>query len=178
MTINTIFGSYLSENAVARISQAVGATVKADKAMASALDTLASDGIQSTDFISPKKADSGSTASPELFDSINSAIVLGFTANARQLLEKNTKSLTDPQKTTKRYWQQQIGARRNDFKRAMERRETAFGATDSGAQRTRTAEQRIRDNLNDIIKVCQNAEDAKFDIITMIEFAKAGLKLI
>jgi hypothetical protein len=95
----------------------------------------------------------------------------------RQLLEKNTKSLTDPQKTTKRYWQQQIGARRNDFKRAMEKRENV-GATDSGAQRTRTAEQRIRDNLNDIIKVCQNAEDVKFDIIKMIEFAKAGLKLV
>jgi hypothetical protein len=43
----------LSENAIARISQAVGATVKADKAMTSALDTLAADGIQSTDFISP-----------------------------------------------------------------------------------------------------------------------------
>jgi hypothetical protein len=167
----------LSENAIARISQAVGATVKADKAMTSALDTLAADGIQSTDFISPKKTDSGSTASPELFNSINSAIVLGFAANVQTLLEKNTKSLTDPQKTTKRYWQQQIGARRNDFKRAMEKRENV-GATDSGAQRTRTAEQRIRDNLNDIIKVCQNAEDVKFDIVKMIEFAKSGLKLV
>jgi hypothetical protein len=166
----------LSENAVSRISQAVGATVKADKAMTSALDTLAADGIQSTDFISPKKAESGSTASPELFNSINSAIVLGFAAPIRTLLEKNTKSLTDPQKTTKRYWQQQIGARRNDFKRAMEKREV--GTTDSGAQRTRTAEQRIRDNLNDIIKVCQNAEEAKFDIVKMIELAKSGLKLV
>jgi hypothetical protein len=35
----------LSENAIARISQAVGATVKADKAMTSALDTLAADGF-------------------------------------------------------------------------------------------------------------------------------------
>jgi hypothetical protein len=167
----------LSENAIARISAAVGATVKADKAMTSALDTLAADGVQSTDFISPKKADSGSTASVELFNSINSAIVSGFAANVQQLLEKNTKSLTETQKSEKRYWQQQIGARRNDFKRAMEKRENV-GATDSGAQRTRTAEQRIRDNLNDIIKVCQNAEDAKFDIVKMIEFAKAGLKLV
>ena len=166
----------LSENAIARISQAVGATVKADKAMTSALDTLAADGIQSTDFISPKKADSGSTASPELFNSINSAIVLGFTASVQTLLEKNTKSLTETQKSDKRYWQQQIGARRNDFKRAMEKRDNV--GTNSEAQRTRTADQRIRDNLNDIIKVCQNAEDVKFDIVKMIEFAKAGLKLV
>ena len=169
----------LSENAIAKISQAVGATVKADKAMTSALDTLIADGLVSTDFISPKKADSGSTATPEMYSAINNAIVRGFTADIQKLLEKNTKSLTDLQKNTKRYWQQQIGAKRNDFRRAMEKRENV-GATESGApQRTRTAEQRIRDNLNDIIKVCQNAEgDVKFDIVKMIEFAKAGLKLV
>ena len=102
--------------------------------------------------------------------------MLGFTASVQQLLEKNTKSLTETQKSDKRYWQQQIGARRNDFKRAMEKRENV--GTDGEAQRTRTAEQRIRDNLNDVIKVCQNAEEAKFDIVKMIEFAKAGLKLV
>jgi len=39
-------------------------------------------------------------------------------------------------------------------------------------------EQRIRDNLNDVIKVCQNAEEATFDITDMVNKVKAALAVL
>jgi hypothetical protein len=91
--------------------------------MQSSIDALVSAGMRSTDFVSPKSKDGLSTASPEQFEAINAAIVAGFSARTQKLLVAPTKALSETDKSDKRYWQQQIGARRNDFKRALEKRE-------------------------------------------------------
>ena len=127
------------------------------RAMQSAIPVLIKHGIVSTMFISPHSKGSKSTATVEQFDWINKHIILGFSDSVQKLLESPTKSLTDAKKVTKRYWQQQIGARRNDFKSALAKREDSNGA----GGKPRTADQRVRDNLNDCLKVIDKVEDPK-----------------
>ena len=85
-------------------------------------------------------------------------VVAGFSATAQSLLETPTKSMTEAKKISKRYWQQQIGARLGDFKGALEKRE---GGGNGKGGKPRTPEQRVRDNLNDCLKVINAVEDPK-----------------
>ena len=165
----------LQTTTIDRVSKAVASSILADKHGTAAIDSLIADGFDKpTDFVSPKSQ--GSTVSVEEFNAINDAIVLGFSADIQRLLAKPVKSLTDAQKTTRRYWQQQIGAKRNDFKRGMQRRIDA-ASPDGGASRTRTIDEWFRDMANDGIKKCRNAEEAPFDIADMIKACEAVLKL-
>ncbi len=144
----------------------------ADKHGTAAIDALVADGFDKpSDFVSPKSQ--GSTVSAEEFNAINEAIVLGFSADIQRLLAKPVKSLTDAQKTTRRYWQQQIGAKRNEFKRALAKRENA--ETSGNTSRTRTPQQRVTDNLNDSIKVLQEADGVPFDTVKVLELCKKAL---
>ena len=165
----------LQNTTIDRVAKAVATSILADKQGNAAVDALMADGFDKpTDFVSPKS--DGSTVSVEEFNALNGAIVCGFSAEIQRLLEKPVKSLTDAQKTTRRYWQQQIGAKRNDFKRGMQRRIDA-ASPDGGAQRTRTIDEWFRDMANDGIKKCRNAEEAPFDIADMIKACEAVLKL-
>tara|TARA_R100001079_G_scaffold87755_1_gene50442 strand:+ start:4338 stop:4868 length:531 start_codon:yes stop_codon:yes gene_type:complete len=171
----------LTAQTVSAISNAVSRSITADKAGVKALDALIADGFDRiTDFISPKSADS--TATAEEFEALNAAIVMGFSADIQRLLLKPVKGLSDEQKTTRRYWQQQIGARRNDFKRQLGKRLEPFSdliaEADAAKSRNRTLDQRVRDNLNDVIKVCQKAEEANFDVPDMIARVKAALEIL
>jgi hypothetical protein len=166
----------LNDITIDRVSKAVSSSILADKHGSAAIDALIADGFDKpTDFVSPKSQ--GSTVSVEEFDAINNAIVCGFTTDVQRLLEKPVKSLTDAQKTTRRYWQQQIGAKRNDFKRGMQRRIDA-ASSEGGAQRTRNIDEWFRDMANDGIKKCRNAEEAPFDIVEMIAAMNGVLKLV
>jgi hypothetical protein len=143
------------------ITAAVAAVEGASRKMASSIDALVSAGMRSTDFISPKSKDGLSTASPEQFEAINAAIVAGFSARTQKLLDAPTKALSETDKSDKRYWQQQIGARRNDFKRGLEKRE---GVADTRApQAAKSAEDKIRGKIEDIEKIVQGAEGLTFD---------------
>lgn len=165
----------LQTTTIDRVSKAVASSILADKHGTAAIDSLIADGFDKpTDFVSPKSQ--GSTVSVEEFNAINDAIVLGFNADIQRLLAKPVKSLTDAQKTTRRYWQQQIGAKRNDFKRGMQRRIDA-ASPDGGASRTRTIDEWFRDMANDGIKKCRAAEEAPFDVSDMIAAMNAVLKL-
>ena len=165
----------LNTATIDRVSKAVASSILADKHGTAAIDSLIADGFDKpTDFVSPKSQ--GSTVSVEEFNAINDAIVLGFSADIQRLLAKPVKSLTDAQKTTRRYWQQQIGAKRNDFKRGMQRRIDA-ASPDGGASRTRTIDEWFRDMANDGIKKCRAAEEAPFDVSDMIAAMNTVLKL-
>ena len=147
----------LKDATASAITNAVSTTLKGDRAKATAVDLLVADGFKSTDFISPKGKDSKSTASPELFEQINTAIVLGFSARVQQLVSApSAKGMTDAQKLTRRNGQQQIGAKRNNFKTALAKRED--NALTGNTSRTRSDRQRISDNLNDCLKVIGNSE--------------------
>ena len=140
------------------IISAVQKASGAERAVTAAVDEFIASGFTSTDLISPKSK--GSTVSQDEFNMINETIVAGFSATVRKLMSVPVKSLSDNEKAERRYWQQQVGARRNDFKRQLEKRENA----DSGKapKAPRAPETRIRDAAQDIIKVCENIESPTF----------------
>jgi hypothetical protein len=159
-----------------KIASAVELGIKADKAGIAALDLLIADGFDKvTDYISPKS--DGSTIHADEWTALRSAVVMGFTKTNQALLEKPTKSLTETQKSDKRYWQQQIGARIGDFKSQISKRLNA-NESDGAGSRNRPLDQRVRDNLNDVIKVCQTAEEATFDLTDMIAKIKIALAVL
>jgi len=170
-----VMQKFINAKLASAIANAVSIANKSVKAMASAVDLLVAEGLKSTDFISPKGEASKSTSSPEQFEELNAAIVAGFTPATQKLLDTPTKALTESGKHNKRYWQQQIGARRNDFKRALEKREALAAGTQ--ASRTRTLDEWCRDMANDGIKKCRNAENAPFDIEDMIKALNAVLNI-
>ena len=147
------------------------------RAMQSLIPVLINNGFVSTMFYSPSGKKSKSTATQEQFDWINVQIVAGFSSSIQTLLETPTRGLTDAKKVNKRYWQQQIGARRVDIRVALEKRE---GGGNGKGGKPRTPEQRVRDNLNDVLKVINAVEDEKQlvkgeDIIALVKKAIALL---
>ena len=159
-----------------KIASAVELGIKADKAGIAALDLLIADGFDKvTDYISPKS--DGSTIHADEWTALRSAVVLGFTKTIQALIAKPTKSLTEAQKTDKRYWQQQIGARIGDFKTQISKRLNA-DKSDGAGSRNRPLDQRVRDNLNDVIKVCQSAEEPNFDVTEMVAKVKLALAVL
>ena len=159
--------NFVNAKLASAIANAVSAATKSLRATQTAIDLFVADGWKSTDLISPKGKDSKSTSTEERFAELTKAIVAGFTPATQKLLETNTKTLTDAGKANKRYWQQQIGARRNDFKTALAKREDANG----GAKPKRSDAQRIADNLNDCSKVIENSEG--INGVDLLELGKA-----
>lgn len=161
----------LNPAAANAITAAVAAGWLATRKLRSSIDALVAAGMRSTDFISPKSKDGASTASPEQFEAINAAIVAGFSAQGQKLLVAPTKALSDADKAEKRYLQQQIGARRNDFKRGLEKRE---GVTDTrAAQQPKSPEDKIRAMIESIEKIVQGAEGLTFDAADFLKDLRA-----
>ena len=159
-----------------KIASAVELGIKADKAGVAALDLLVADGFDKvTDYISPKS--DASTIHADEWTALKAAVVLGFTKTNQALLAKPTNSLTETQKSDKRYWQQQINARIGDFKTQLGKRLNA-DKSDGAGSRNRPLDQRVRDNLNDVIKVCQSAEEPNFDVTDMVAKVKLALAVL
>ena len=161
-------------NISAKLQKAMVADVKAkvaaDKTGVKATDLLVADGFKYTDFISPgtaNKPNPKSTATKELHDKISGVIKLGFTEGVQKLLNTPTRGLTEHGKANKRYWNQQIGARRGDFRKALQKRVTP-------PNKARPIEERVNDGLDALITLCQNAEKAKFDLVKMLEALKTA----
>tara|TARA_R100000655_G_scaffold281_1_gene1124 strand:- start:3277 stop:3801 length:525 start_codon:yes stop_codon:yes gene_type:complete len=168
--------NFVNAKLASAIANAVSAATKSLRATQTAIDLFVAEGWRSTDLISPKGKDSKSTASEEKFAELNKAIVAGFTATTQKLLETNTKTLTETGKANKRYWQQQIGARRNDFKTALAKREDA---KNGGANTKRSDAQRISDNLNDCSKVIENSEGISgVDLVKLSSAIKAAKSVL
>tara|TARA_R100000935_G_C2746524_1_gene128036 strand:- start:64 stop:582 length:519 start_codon:yes stop_codon:yes gene_type:complete len=168
----------LNDVTIAKIGSAVEKGIAADRAGIAALDLLVADGFdQVTDFVSPKSKSKGSTCTPDEWTALRSAVITGFTATNQALLLKNTKTLTEEQKLAKRYWQQQVGARVGDFGKQLAKR-LNIESDDGAGSNNRPLEQRVRDNLNDVIKVCQQAEEATFDLTDMQVKVKLALALL
>jgi len=166
----------LTTAAAAAITAAVSAVEGASRKMQSSIDALVAAGMRSTDFVSPKSKDGGSTSSPEQFEAINAAIVAGFTARTQKLLAAPTKALPEADKAEKRYAQQQIGARRNDFKRGLEKREGK--ADDRAPQQPKSAEDKIRAMIESIEKLVQGAEALTFDAADFLKALRDLNKMV
>jgi len=149
------------------------AAVKTEGLMAKACDAFKADGITVAMFAAADKSDKA----VEFRDALKGAIVASFTVANQRLLDTPTKGLSDDKKAQKRYLQQQIGARVNDYKRGLERR--LNGPAKKGADQKRTDDRTFcEERLVAIIKRLQKAENPSFDAVTMIAGAQAMLKIV
>ena len=153
--------NWANEASFNAMTAAVEAKRKADNKMDSAIDVLWANGARSTDMISPdskeRKDGKVSTATKEQYAASRAAVVAGFTKAHQQLLEKPTKSLEDIDKATKRYWQQQIGARLKDFFDGLEKREAAANpeAATTQPKTPKTAIKKLEDAIDTVEKILQ-----------------------
>jgi hypothetical protein len=120
----------LSAAAAKQVGTYASKSLTAAKDKVKTVDLLVAEGVSSDMLKAPAKG-----ADTTFFDSVKGAIVTGFTASNQALLKKDTKTLSDSQKTEKRYWQQQIGALVNDLQRAMVRREAQAESGGAGADK-------------------------------------------
>ena len=138
-------------------------------------DSYQADGVKSSMLEKPsKKTDANPNVTLHFF--INSAIVKGLPAEWQSLISKDTKTLSQADKDTKRYAQQQVGSYFGKIKRHLENAENPNKA--SAPRVTRTAQQRIIDSLNDAIEVAQNAEDLNMDVAMFVKNIKANIAMV
>lgn len=153
--------NWATEASFNAMTAAVAARRTADAKLETAIDVLWANGARSTDMISPdskeRKDGKVSTATKEQYAASRAAVVAGFTKAVQQLLEKPTKSLEDMDKATKRYWQQQIGARLGDFHDGLEKREIAANPEAAITQPTtaKPAIEKLGDAIDTAEKILQ-----------------------
>jgi hypothetical protein len=145
-------------------------TEGAFKSRFAVVDAMVAAGQKSTDWISPKAKDSGSTATPEDYGWKRESVILGFNAADQALLRIESKAAVaalKPEKAARRtYVQQQIGSRMKDYKNALKRREEA--PQDGAGGRKRPAMDRFLDLMSKAINVLRTESDFTFDAPEMI----------
>ena len=153
------------------IAADVAAVEKTSKTRHALLDALVAAGHKSTDFISPKSKDAGSTATPELYAELKDAIVAGFTVADQALIKVTSPAAVaalKPEKAARRtYVQQQIGSRMKDYKNALARRETPADNNGAGG-RKRPAQERLMDHLAKAIGTMKEESEFSFDVTTVL----------
>ena len=155
---------------VSHVTAHAKAAVKTEGLMAKTGDAMIADNITVAMFKAADKSDKA----VEFRDALKVAIIASFSMANQQLLDTPTKGLSDVKKTQKRYLQQQIGARVNDYKRGLQRR--LEGPAKKGADQNRTTDRTfVEERLTAIIKRCEKAEDATFDVVSVIEVCRVAL---
>lgn len=154
---------------------------KSAKSRYAAVDAMVAAGIKSTDWISPKSKDSGSTATPEMFAALKAAVIAGFTAADKTLIQIESKAAVaalKPEKAARRtYVLQQIGSRMKDYKNALKRREESATTGGAGGGK-RDATTRLLDHLAKAINVLRQESDFKFEVAPMVERLTKEMTLV
>jgi len=177
LTIKVIFmkNITISIETQGAIAKYVSGANAADKKRGHMIDLLWADGVRSTHLATVK--DGGSK---DVVATLNAAIVLGFTATERHLLDSPIKSLKEHQKEARRYLQQQVGSRRNDIKKALIRREGIEAAGgDATAPRTpKTPEQRLLERLAALHDSITKIESPTFSPVRAVNLLKELTALV
>lgn len=107
----------------------------------------------SSTFLSPNKADNGSTCTPELWAYFTRMAELRLTATEQTLLSAETaKGMTDVQKTQRRNARTKTGAMISDLRKTLKRAENAASNANGG----KTKEARICISLEAAKKLAQS----------------------
>ena len=163
----------LSKNTINAIGVWSGVTIKSDNAKTKAVDSMFADGITSSMLKAPPKGEIN-----ELFDSVKVSIVMGFTVTMQALLKKDTKSLSDAQKSDKRYWSMQIGSKLKDLRNALSTREALGDNSDGAGTRPASFESRLKRDLTKYIAQIEKLDAAKFSVVDMLKYLKLANVLI
>lgn len=135
-------------------------------------DGLLADGVVPADLKAPAKGEDRA-----LFDSMKEAVIAGFVADVRRLLNEDVKTLSDSNKQKRTYWQKQIGSRMKDIRRGLTRRIAKEGAK-KGARSPATLEARALEAAAKFKKQFQSAESPAADVTKVIKALDALMSLL
>jgi hypothetical protein len=175
MTTATIKSVVLDDVSRASITDVVSSDRAVQGKTKKMTDALVARGVKSSML---EKVSKKTDANPhkELHFGINQAIIAGFPIEWQSLLSKDTSTLSQQDKDTKRYAQQQVGSWFGKIQRALIAFENPNKA--SAPRVTRTSQQRIIDALNDAIEVAQKDEELDFDITKFITTLKSAIAMV
>ena len=90
-----------------------------EKTLLLVMKLIRSEGFTADDLISPRTKKSSTPETRTRFNRINEIITLSFEEEVRSLLKANISDLSKEEKERRRYWQQQIGSKRNDIRNSL-----------------------------------------------------------
>ena len=173
----------------AAITSLMKATESVDLKRESVIDALRAAGIKSTDFISPKSEKS--TATPELNAAFKEAIVKGFPAAKRKLLNAPKGSLSKEQMKLRGDAQRSIGGYMGAFKRDIENKEPEGIAKAKAKKETgRAAQQptgqtkaaasvaKVMESLQQAVKRARAIEEPDFDVVELVNLLAKAQQLV
>jgi hypothetical protein len=161
----------LSTGTTSAIKSWSAVAVKASGAMDLVTDGLLADGVVPADLKAPAKGEDRA-----LFDSMKEAVIAGFVADVRRLLNEDVKTLSEANKKKRTYWQKQIGSRMKDIRRGLTRRLTKD--TKKGARSPATLEARALEAAAKFKKQFQSAESPAADVTKVIKALDALMSLL
>jgi hypothetical protein len=174
-TLNKAVSATLDDVSATAITNVVSATQDVKGKTKKMTDLLVGRGVKSSMLDKPsKKTDANPNATLQF--SITQAIIKGLPIEWQSLISKDTKTLSESDKSAKRYAQQQVGSYYGKVKRALIDFENPKS---SSARVTRSAVERIIDSLNDAIEVAEKIEEPNFDVAgfkKIVASAKAMVK--
>ena len=173
-SVRKVVSAVLDDASSSAITAVVSATEGIKGKTSKMVDLLQGRGVTSSMLDKPKdkKADN---PNKELHFGINVAIVNGLPVEWQSLISKATNTLSQADKDTKRYAQQQVGSYYGKIKRALIERENP---NSKGARHTRPAIERIKSALNDALEIAQKLEDANFNVAKFGQDVKALIAMV
>ena len=165
----------VSKTASQVIAAAVSKKLSADKATGLVIDALVADGVTPEMMYAPKNG-----ADRTFYASLEGAVVAGFTATVQALLKKETKTLSDQQKSDKRHWKQRVGATIGDFRKALQRRidRANAGEEGDGVHNKSTLEGRIRRDLAKYITQLEKVESFSGNVVELTKCLKSAMTYV
>jgi Sec-independent protein translocase protein TatA len=173
----------------AAITSLMKATEAYDLKRESVIDALRAAGIKSTDFISPKTE--GSTATPELNAALKAAVVKGFSAAKRKLLNAPKGSLSKEQMKLRGDAQRSIGAHMGAFKRDVANKEPeGIAKAKAKKEAGRAAQQptgqakaagsaaKVLESLQQAAKRAQAIEQPDFDVVELVALLAKAQQIV
>jgi len=173
----------------AAITSLMKATEAVDLKREGVIDALRAAGIKSTDFISPKTE--GSTSTPELYAAFKEAIVKGFPAAKRKLLNAPKGSLSKEQMVLRGDHQRSIGAYMGAFKRDIENKEPeGIAKAKAKKEAGRAAQQptgqakaagsaaKVLESIQQAAKRAQAIEEPEFDVVALVDLLAKAQQIV
>ena len=142
---------------------------KTKKTLLLVMDMIRDEGFHADDFISPRTKNTSDIEAINRFNRINEIIKLSFPDEAKELIAADIDDLTSKQKKDRKYWQQQIGSRRNDIRNIL------LGRKHSS--RTQTVLSNLKMAISEIDRMDEN-ELKRFDAKKVIFLINSVLDII
>jgi hypothetical protein len=164
--MNQVANVVMSQNTAQVLGDVIKGTITLVGKWRKAADLLIADGINSGMLIKPAKGEKN--PNELLHNQINSVITGTFSEHVQKILAKDTKTLNDEQKETKRYWVRQTSSLFNKVRMHLVEAEKLEADPDGKSPRVPTTKQgRAKDKINEAIKILKSIEKPDFDVVAV-----------